>query len=194
MKTLGKITLSVVCVGALSACTQPMPVVSPQSPYQTYPYISKQMMHQKEYVSALMEAQMEESLKQSSSLVQADPSPVHEVVAPKAKRSYGKKSDDISALWGKPPAAVGDGITLMNPETRKRLNDALSTTPVDGEAKFRYGSRQFIFMPNSKVYQPYRTGGRCRDGIVIHYDEQGEEQLRGLFCQQGRGADWLLLK
>lgn len=184
-------TIPLLCVAALfTGCAQPRAVVSSHSVYGS-PYISKQHLAEKEYVSALMEAQMEESVKGASPLVQANPMPK---VAPVVSGHLQPQVSRISALWGKPPGAVGQGITLMNPETRKRLNDALSTTPVDGEARFRYGSRQFIFMPNSEVYQPYRTGGRCRDGLVIHYDEQGEEQLRGLFCQQGRGADWLLLR
>ena len=186
------ITLTIILISslALTAChqsgyyhqqhqyTQPQP--------NTVPYVSAHHANYKEYVtepqknsgqeyiSAWLEAQMEEE-RNGISVNQQNSKP---------------RSD----LWGTPPGIVGAGVTLINKSMRESLNDALSTTPLNGQAKWKYGDRQFMFMPNSEVYQPYHSGGNCRDAIIIHFGNSSQERLRGLFCQQGRGSDWLLVK
>ena len=110
------------------------------------------------------------------------------------KNQIKQAKTQLSSLWGTPTGAVGQGVTVMDYQVRSRLNDALNTTPLDGEARWRQGSRSFIVKPNSEIYQPYRSGGNCRDAIFIHYATENEETVRGLFCQSGRGADWFLVR
>ncbi|MFZ2620758.1 MAG: hypothetical protein WAX89_07800 [Alphaproteobacteria bacterium] len=99
-----------------------------------------------------------------------------------------------SGLWGKPPASTGIGVTLADDEMRSRLNDALTTTPLNGQARWENQGLVYIFLPNSPVYMPHRSGGRCRDGVFTVYgDGFTNQKVRGLFCQTGPAADWLLL-
>lgn len=97
-------------------------------------------------------------------------------------------------LWGKPAGSVGQGVTLLDEKLRSRLNDALSTTPLEGEARWAVGAQQFLFMPNGAIYNPFRSGGSCRDGIFISYNGKMEDEVRGLFCRQGIGSDWYLMR
>ncbi len=160
-------------------------------------YISRETTSYKEYVSALEAAKQEETYGK-----QIKTNPIDDYVAGLTEESesissvrYEKlDSPSLSSIWGKPVGSVGEGVTLMVVENRKRFNDALTTTPVGSQAKWRYGDGKFIFMPNSDVYEPYYSGGNCRDGVFIHYDQGREEKIRGLFCQKGRGSDWFYIR
>lgn len=199
--------LKAVCaLGALSlsACVAQQPYHYPQ----TVSVVSATPMpdREKEYLTdrsdavyedALLEAQLETQMNRDSEtqdwLSEMLPSIKKEAglvsLADTAKVSAGAAS-----LWGTPAGSVGQGVTLLDESLRQRLNDALSTTPVEGEARWNVGYQQFIFMPNGDIYQPYRSGGNCRDGVFIHYGASKEEKVRGLFCQQGRGSDWYLIR
>ena len=101
---------------------------------------------------------------------------------------------NATQLWGKPPTSGRAGVTLNEESLRTRLNDALSTTPLGGTAKWNSGNLTFMFVPNSPVYTPHHSGGRCRDGVFAIYGDGFTDQcLRGLFCQSGPGANWLLI-
>lgn len=167
-------------------------------------YISSNRSSYQSYVSALEEAKKEavfgKQLKQ-------DESPVDDYLANLSAEDFDphKKEADIqivpmknaqalSSLWGKPVGSVVEGVTLLDDTLRTRFNDAVSTTPVSSQARWRYGDYSFIFMPNSDIYQPFYSGGNCRDGVFVNFQSGAEERLRGLFCQKGRGADWYLVR
>jgi surface antigen len=105
------------------------------------------------------------------------------------------KQEDIAFVkgWAKPRGAVGKGITLQDVETRERLNDALHSTPLGNDVEWEKGGVHFVFTPNSPIYQAYKSGGMCRDGVLVIYDEVSEETTRGIFCRHGVASDWLLL-
>lgn len=169
-----------------------VPVVSASR--GTGEYISRETTSYKEYISALEQAKKDTHLKNEPVNL------IDEYVLglqdeQKDSKStfiqYNEPITPLTFIWGKPAGSVGEGVTLMDSSLRKRFNDALSTTPVGSQAKWGYRGKSFIFMPNSDVYQPYHSGGKCRDGIFVNLNEDGqEEKLRGLFCQKGRGADW----
>lgn len=192
--------LLVSCTGSYTPYGQPhykkgVPIVSASR--GTDEYISRGTKSYKEYVSALEEAKQEEMYGKQ---IKGDPIDdyvaglTEETESVSTVRFEKLDSPNLSSIWGKPVGSVGEGVTLMTAENRKRFNDALTTTPVGSQAKWRYGDRSFIFMPNSDVYQPYYSGGNCRDGVFIHYDQGREEKIRGLFCQKGRGSDWFYIR
>ncbi|MFT7144699.1 MAG: hypothetical protein ACI8QY_000753 [bacterium] len=172
-----------------------LPVVSASR--GTGEYISRGKAEYASYISALDEAREEEvhgkQLKKDP--IDAYVDQLVNEAAPVSNIEYlPLKQKALSSIWGKPVDSVGDGVTLMNTELRTRFNDALSTTPMSSQARWRYGDRSFIFMPNSDIFQPYYSGGNCRDGVFVNYIEGREERLRALFCQKGRGADWYLMR
>lgn len=207
-KFLGVVIFS----GMLSACAAPGGYYNTDGRYVAYKYnkkgvpvvsasrgsgeyVSREAIGYTEYVSALDEAKKEGVTSENM---------IDEYVASLAKEKPNReishvsyeslKKPDVSQFWGKPKGSVGEGLTLMNESLRKRFNDALSTTPVGSQAKWRYNDRSFIFMPNSDIFQPFYSGGNCRDGVFINYKNDREEKVRGLFCQKGRGADWFYLR
>lgn len=173
-----------------------LPVVSASRGEEEY--VSRGKSEYASYISALEEARKEESqgkqLKENPIDTYVEGLSKEEKAIPSDIEFSILKSKALSSVWGKPVDGVGDGVTLMNAELRTRFNDALSTTPVSSQARWRYGKRSFIFMPNSDIFQPYYSGGNCRDGVFVNYIDGREERLRGLFCQQGRGADWYLIR
>ncbi|MAF31355.1 MAG: hypothetical protein CMF60_04035 [Magnetococcales bacterium] len=194
---------SVLCCTALASCAMPqgysryhqksVPVVSASR--GAGEYISREdSVSYKEYVSALEEAKKESSAKSQPSYE----NPIDEFIAglgdEDAIEYESLEGSSLSSLWGKPLGSIGEGVTIMNLGVRKRFNDALSTTPVGSQAKWRSGESRFIFMPNSDVYQPYYSGGNCRDGVFVNLSQGREEKVRGLFCQKGRGADWFYIR
>lgn len=118
----------------------------------------------------------------------------HYKAEPYITRQKVHAADSSLLLWGQPAGSVGEGETLLDENLRRRLNDALATTPVEGEARWNVGTQQFIYMPNGPIYSPFRSGGSCRDGIFISYNGEMEEKVRGLFCRQGVGSDWYLMR
>lgn len=112
-----------------------------------------------------------------------------------AQGNLGVAPDLVLAhIWGLPPESMGRGETLLPTTLRRRLNDALNSTPVGQDVEWRYINGQFRFLPNSEIYIAHHSGGRCRDGILVMKTETDNFTKRGLFCQPGPGADWLLLK
>ena len=101
---------------------------------------------------------------------------------------------DIAMLWGRPAGFIGYGDTLIDGAARLRFNDALATTPLTSEAKWQTKNIQFVFYPNSELFQAYRSGGRCRDGVLIAYNGNEKDQLRALFCQIAPGSDWYVVR
>jgi hypothetical protein len=199
------------CIGSvLASCTAPsvynpyvqgvhkkgVPVVS--ATRGTDEYISRETKSYKEYISALEEAKQENASDQKTEdVIDAYVSELQsEQITGNSFLEYTKLDGrKHKSLWRNPVGSVGEGVTLMDMSLRKRFNDALSTTPIGSQAKWHYKNKNFIFMPNSDVYQPYYSGGRCRDGVFVNFDEMGrEEKLRGLFCQKGRGADWYYIR
>tara|TARA_R110000868_G_scaffold218576_2_gene469335 strand:+ start:260604 stop:261230 length:627 start_codon:yes stop_codon:yes gene_type:complete len=164
-------------------------------------YVSRGKSEYTAYISALEEARQEDL--NGKQLKPNTQSPIDDFVEGLSQESGSSvsaiqyvplKTKALSSLWGKPVGSVGEGVTLMNVDLRTRFNDALSTTPMSSQARWRYGNRSFIFMPNSEIFQPYYSGGNCRDGVFVDYVDGMEERLRGLFCQTGRGADWYLVR
>ncbi len=145
----------------------------------TQAYVSAQPQDS-QYVSALLEAQKDAENKPTQ--------PIWPTVEPTTKIL----SVDI---WGVPPGGDGTGVSLKEPYMRARLNDALNTTPLGGRAQWQNADLTYLFLPNSPVYTAHQTGGRCRDGVLAIYgDGFNDQRIRGLFCQTGPAADWLLLQ
>jgi hypothetical protein len=202
----------------LSACTpKSVPIVSSTS--NSKPYVHASAAREKSYVSAMESArtdyraygdyalanpkstpknvdpEMEEAFL--AAMMQEEPTSPVDKSLDKVSGVVGKANDSelsFDKLWGKPPTFLGSGVTIMNKQIRKRFNDAIATTPVQGKVEWRYGKSQFIFMPNSEIYQPFYSGGNCRDGVFIHFDGKTNERTRSLFCQQGIGSDWFIQK
>lgn len=192
--------LMVILVG----CAQPRShsVVSATPNSKAYVYRDQARMAQ-EYISALEDAKEEGGLNapagakvpsldeyaltSDEEMEQA----FQEVLLQTDAGVVGKADDgDFGALWGRPPAFLGEGATILNKQIRGRFNDAIATTPTEGKVEWRYGKHQFIFMPNSAIFQPFYSGGNCRDGVFIHFDGVKNDRTRALFCQKGPGADW----
>ena len=166
-------------------------VVSSHHPEQR----TKQYLTEREarsYEDALVEAQAEEFAGDVEKEVLL--SDQHLLKSLEVDRKPAVLSSGLGPLWGTPPGALAQGVTLLDESLRKRLNDALQSTPLSGEARWTVGYHQFVFMPNGEIYHPYRTGGSCRDGVFIHYGGAAEEKVRGLFCKQGQGGDWYLVR
>jgi hypothetical protein len=221
LQSTQKTVVSSLVLFVLAACQhQPsQPVVSSTSNYKEYVYRDHKRVEQ-EYISALAEAQSEasstplseytvsskkadESVTTSAAMerafmdaiAQTDDSEKEGSTATDASGVLGKAtvtSLSEEGLWGKPPAFLGDGVTILNKQVRSRFNDAIATTPSEGKVEWRYGKNQFIFMPNSPIFQPFYSGGNCRDGVFIHFDGVKNDRTRGLFCQKGPGADWYI--
>ena len=170
---------------AIAACQG----VAPVQPYpHSIGYVSASpAADETAYVSAMEEAQAEWD-------AQTDPAAEVEVIEHLQAQQVDDSWADSTTLWGRPPASTEDGKTLLDESLRQRLNDALQTTPLGGSAKWQEQNLTFEYRPNSPVYKPHFSGGRCRDGVfAIYGDGFTDQRFRGLFCQSGPGADWLLL-
>lgn len=98
---------------------------------------------------------------------------------------------ETAGVLGTP--AGGNGITLLEPAMRARLNDALKTTPTGGDVKWSAGNLTYSLAPNSPVYTPQHSGGQCRDALLTIYgDGFTNIRKRSLFCQSGPSADWVM--
>lgn len=111
-----------------------------------------------------------------------------------AQNQQADLSFDNNVIWGTPVDSIGEGVTLLNPNARARLNDALETTPVGQNVNWKIGNTNFVLMMNSPLYQPFYNGGSCRDAVFIATNLNLNDRKRGLFCQSGQGADWFLLQ
>ena len=172
----------IVTAFAVAGCQGIAPVL-PMAPPQTQSYVSATSAGDEDaaYVAALEEAQNEYAREEQA---------VNDVVAAALPETTLPATGD---LWARPLTSAGQGVTLKNEDTRRRLNDALDTTPLGGSARWEAEPLKFLFLPNSPVYTPHQSGGRCRDGVFAVYgDGFNDQRIRGLFCQTGPGADWLL--
>lgn len=183
-KLNNKTTLCVLAFTALgfSACSTPERVsyISANEP-QPYP---KERIDQS-MIDAWLKVEEEQRTSRVRDVIQPMSGDV-EIIQP---RTSSQMDND---LWGTPPESVGKGVTLMDSDLRRRLNDALETTPMGGAARWKYGAQKFMFLPNSAIYNAHHSGGRCRDGILVDYNNAQQQRTRGLFCQTGIGTDWFL--
>ena len=168
---------------ALAACQGYTP--ASQTPrVASYVSASPEQVYVDEYVSALDAAQAEHAAQEFEQTPQEETS-----VATATKHQW----EDATKLWGRPPTSTSQGVTLTDENLRQRLNDALETTPLGGTAKWDAANLTFLFVPNSPVYTPHHSGGRCRDGVFAVYgDGFTDQRFRGLFCQSGPSADWII--
>ncbi len=97
------------------------------------------------------------------------------------------------SLWVPSEGGLGSGFVFSGALQRKRLEDALETTPPGGEVRWKAGVQNFLFKPNSPIYQPHYSGGRCRDAVVLVTGGAQQHKTRGLFCQRAPGASWVMI-
>lgn len=126
------------------------------------------------YVSALDEAKADMATETT-----------HDVVEEGSFESF--------SLWVPSEGGLENGFVLSGDARRKRFEDALSTTPQGGEVRWASGSQMFLFKPNSAIYQPYYSGGRCRDAVLMVTGGPQPQKTRGLFCQRAPGASWVMI-
>ncbi len=100
---------------------------------------------------------------------------------------------DSFSPWVKAESGLGEGYVFSTGSHRKRFEDALETTPQGGEVRWQAGSQAVLFKPNSAIYQPYYSGGRCRDAVVMVTGGVQQHKTRGLFCQRAPGASWVMV-
>ena len=155
-----------VCI-FIVGCVQPVSFRYPTKNYKSYVSSS---VEEKSYVSATVSDK--ELISAFEDVVKEDP-------------------NGFIAGWITPRGELSSGITLKDEEGRKRLNDALNSTPLGSEAKWKIGNVSFVLTPNSKIYTAYKSGGICRDAFLLIYDNVSEDIKRGLFCKKGIASNWL---
>lgn len=178
--------LALTCFVFVAACTAP----HKGNPAYEQSYVSA-TSNEQEYVSALNAAMEEyaEERMQSQALAVGTP----EKTLPATHVTRTTRTAYTSDLWREAPLSEGEGLVLADDEAQVRLNDALQTTPSGSKAGWESAGLTITVIPNSPLYTPYHSGGRCRDAVVaIHGDGFYDEAKRGLFCQQGNGSAWLL--